>query len=209
MFRSKTAPLTVRASDTEERLQAPACRTDEAAQLLLARKDAAHRRVESMRAFLTTALGEMKTLRVALAAVAQSASKLQKPRVFPCAVADPTLPPLREDILWLTITPIAEPTLSIPKEDQPFACQICDRGFNHDRKEPAGRLHNYNNEVHLVHKGCLEKSLGDTSLRCPRCEALRRQMGKYGAEEVRKRISRIEWTLSNRVFGTMRRQDVT
>ena len=58
-----------------------------------------------------------------------------------------------------------------------------------------------------MHKGCLEKGLVNVTLRCARCEALRWQMKSYGVEEVKKRISRIEWTLSNGGLGAMRRKN--
>jgi hypothetical protein len=200
-IRSKTTPLPFTSSN-EELSQEPLSPADKYTQIPLKRKTAARKRVDRMKAFLLSSLKTEQAIYTTSTAAppalraTPTVKNISKPPKLHYTLrhtpANPALPPLQEDILWLTLTPIAQPTRNIRAKDKPVRCQICRCDFEHGKREAAWRLHGHMGKACLVHMMCLRSGWWDRPGGCWKCEALWWHMKISELEDVGRRIVRME-----------------
>lgn len=114
-----------------------------------------------------------------------------------------SLPPLHEDILWLSLKLIASPDATLPTVHGPPTCAACFEVFSRSSLDPraraAWRVHSCGQgSAHFLHIKCLEcarlvwcrRQL--STLECRRCDSFVQQIQAIGVEEMAKRVERME-----------------
>jgi len=117
------------------------------------------------------------------------------------ASPDDDLPPLRQDILWLSINAITYPSITLANPNAVPTCRICAEAFELKSRDRALRIHGYRGVGHAVHVACLGKSDWSEKFNngedwCERCEAWREMCTLHvGLEEANRRLRRAKWLL--------------
>jgi hypothetical protein len=115
---------------------------------------------------------------------------------FPSSRSD-DLPPLSQDVFWLSLKLIELPALALATANHQPTCRICDNAFDSKSREPAWRLHGDHGIAHAVHVECLHGSDWATKFRerqdkCVRCDVWTEMCTKLGSEETDRRLERVK-----------------
>ena len=111
-----------------------------------------------------------------------------------------SLPPLKEDFLWLCLNHVANPNRALfTAVNESVTCRFCSGNFVRNslnpRESSAWRIHGCENgKGHFLHVDCLKLIWKEQflTLDCTRCEVLGRQIQVVGIDELDKRLGRIE-----------------